>query len=122
MRKNNFIGAVSTGVCLLMAVPILAAQPPPPDQAIASSVGAEMPLVTKPAEKCLSDLNALYGQMATDGYWLSTYPVGGFEVRGLVVSVNSLAQNGEQQLCGDMLNTTREIYNLYLADLRSTSK
>jgi sporulation protein YlmC with PRC-barrel domain len=87
--------------------------------------------------------------MKTDGYWLGgsghTYgypmdgagfgnPMGGYsgttangyrsarpdyEVRMLVVAANILARHGQQQPCEDLLTTTRDIYKLYLADMRS---
>jgi len=121
-----------------LAVPPLAAQtpapgtanPPPPIQKNAS--------VTKPAQKCLSDLEAFDSQMEKDGYWLGGTGYGygyrtggyrgaiasgyqdarpGYEVRTLIASATILARKGQQQPCEDLLATARSIYTPYVADL-----
>jgi len=42
----------------------------------------------------------------------------GYEIRILLASANILAQNGQQQGCEDILDTTRAIYKLYVADMQ----
>lgn len=41
----------------------------------------------------------------------------GYEIRILLASANILAQNGQQQGCEDILNTTRAIYKIYVKDM-----
>jgi sporulation protein YlmC with PRC-barrel domain len=75
---------VAACIYLGVAAPLLAASPPatgamnqpPPSEQNAAAI--------KSAEKCLSDLHALEGQMGKDGYWVGGsgygygYPVGGY--------------------------------------------
>jgi len=153
MKRSLLIGSVATCICLGLASPLLAAEPPVAGTTNTPSPRDQNVSAVKPAEKCLSDLHSFDGQMEKEGYWLGGsgyaygypmigygygyedgYPMGsdpattatgyrtarpGYDVRILFASANILARNGQQQACEDVLATTREIYKLYVADMRS---
>ena len=133
MKRSTLVSSAAACFCLGLAAPLLAAEPQP-------SPSEKNVSATKPAETCLSDLRAFYTQMEQDGYWLGgspwgdygidppTGPVGavgyrnarpGYEVQILVAAANIFGRQGQQQPCEDSLTTARDIYKLYVSDMRS---
>ena len=147
MKRSTLASIVAGCLCLGLTTPLLAAEtpvtgavkhPPPSEKRVSA---------TKPAAKCLSDLRAFDAQMEKDGHWLGGsgygygypmagygYPMGrhpsetttaylnarpGYDVRMLVAAANILARHGEQQSCERVLATTRKIYKIYVADMKS---
>ena len=149
MKRASLRCCVTACFWLGLSVPLLAAQTAVIGTANQPSLGDASVSANKPAEQCLSDLRAFDSQMEKDGYWLGgsgygygypmggygyDYPMGGspatretgyrdarpgYEVRMLVASANILARHGEQQPCEDVLATTRDVYKLYVNDMRS---
>jgi sporulation protein YlmC with PRC-barrel domain len=138
MNRSILAGPVAAGFCLCLAGPLAAAQSPTTDAVVQPSPSPTNPAKLKPAESCLSDLRAFDGKMEKDGYWpsgggfgygpMDGDPAGsttdyrdvrpGYELRTLIASANILAQRGEQQLCEGELSTIRDIYGIYIADMR----
>jgi len=144
MKRSILISSVAC-FCLGLTAPLLAAEPSATGAANQSSQNVA---ATQPAEKCLSDLRAFNSQMEKDGYWLGSsgyeygYPLGepgygyrmgdspastagyhnarpGYEVRILIASATILARHGQQQPCEDVLATTRDTYQRYVAEMHS---
>ena len=129
MKRSTLAGSVTAFFCLGLATTLLA---------------QEKVAAIKPAEKCLSDLHTFDNQMEKDGYWLGGsgygfgYPMGGYglfgpgptvhmtalagyKLRTLLASANILARQGKQQPCEDVLAATREVYKIYVADMKKGS-
>jgi hypothetical protein len=70
MKRATLASSVAACFCLIMATPLLAAEPPVADTVNQAPAGAMKVSSTKPAEKCLNDLRAFDSQMGKDGYWL----------------------------------------------------
>jgi sporulation protein YlmC with PRC-barrel domain len=70
MKRSALVNSVATCICLGLATPLLAAEPP--IAGTTSSPPPSSPIISaaKPAEKCLSDLRSFDGQMEKEGYWL----------------------------------------------------
>jgi sporulation protein YlmC with PRC-barrel domain len=133
MKRSTLACSVAAFYCLGLPTTVLAAE--------------KKVTTVRPAEKCLNDLRAFDNQMEKDGYWLGSsgygygYPMygyglgiyglgfgaedgyqyarQGYELRTLVASANILARQGQQQPCEDVLAATRNIYKVYMADMRS---
>jgi sporulation protein YlmC with PRC-barrel domain len=140
MKRSTLVSSVAACFCLSLAAPLLAAEPLATGRVNQPSPSEKNASAAKPAETCLSDLRAFYTQMEQDGYWLGgspwgdfgidppTGPVGavgyrnarpGYEVQILVAAANIFGRHGQQQPCEDSLTTARDIYKLYVSDMRS---
>jgi sporulation protein YlmC with PRC-barrel domain len=142
MKRSTLLGSAAACFCLGVVVPLLAAPAPTNDP----SSNTKALSASDPAGTCRSDVHAFNGQMEKDGYWVGGsaygygYPMGGigygdgygyattdtpgyrnarpgYEIRILMASANILAENGQQQACESVLDTTRGIYKLYVADM-----
>jgi len=71
MKRSILASSVAACICLGLAVPLLAAEPPATDMANPPAPNEKAAAATQPAEKCLTDLRAFDSQMQKDGYWLS---------------------------------------------------
>jgi len=84
MKRLTLASSVTTCICLGLAAPLLAAEPPTASTITSPPLNEQMVSAPKPAEKCLSDLHAFDSQMEKNGYWLGGsgigygYPMGGY--------------------------------------------
>jgi len=84
MKRSTLARSAAVCVCLGLAAPLLAAQPPATDAANQPPPRAASAPVAKTAETCLNDLRAFDSQMEKDGYWVAGagaglgYPIDGF--------------------------------------------
>jgi hypothetical protein len=76
MKRTILAGSTAACLCLGLAGPLLAAEPPVTGTVNHPSPGEQNVAAIKPAAKCLSDLRALDGQMEKDGYWRGGSPYG----------------------------------------------
>jgi sporulation protein YlmC with PRC-barrel domain len=70
MKRSILISSAAVSLCIGVAAPLLAAEPPVSYSVNHSSPSKKNASITKPAEKCLSDLSAFNSRMEKDGYWL----------------------------------------------------
>ncbi len=149
MKRSTLTGSVAACILLGLAAPLAAATAPATGTGGNPSPGQSTAVVTEPAAQCLSDLRTFQDQMQKEGYWLDGnnvgygfpmggygygYPAGGYpdataadyrdvrpgyEVRMLLVSANILARHGQQQTCEAVLGTTRDVYKVFMTDMRS---
>jgi sporulation protein YlmC with PRC-barrel domain len=70
MKRSTLVGSVATCICLGLASPLLAADPPVAGTTNTPSPRDQSVSAVKPAEQCLKDLSTFDGQMEKDGYWL----------------------------------------------------
>jgi sporulation protein YlmC with PRC-barrel domain len=139
MKHISLPGLLAACLYLGLVAPSNAADPAPAD--VMSS--SDKKTTSKPAEKCIADLDTFNRQMDKDGHWLSGsnyaagygygYPMGdypatvtgyhnarpGHEVRVLIASATILAGQGLQQQCEEVLAAGQNIYKRYMADLQN---
>ena len=84
MKCATLAGSVAACFCLILAAPLLAAEPAVTGAMHHSSSSAKTVSAPGPAETCLTDLRAFDSHMGKDGYWLGGsgygygYPMGGY--------------------------------------------
>ena len=84
MKRSTLASSAAACFCLILAAPVLAADPAATGRVNHSSSSAKTVSATKSADKCLADLRAFDRQMGKDGYWLGGsgygygYPMGGY--------------------------------------------
>jgi sporulation protein YlmC with PRC-barrel domain len=149
MKRIAVVGFASC-MCLGLAVPLFAADPAVTGTVSQTPASESSAADKAPVEKCLSDLRILDSKMEKDGYWLGGsgyaygYPTGtmgyrrsqggdsgadvtgylnarpGYEVRSLVVAANILARQGKGPPCQEVLDTARDVYKRYSADMHAS--
>ena len=147
MKRSILLGSTAACFCLGVVVPLLAApaptnDPPPDMKALSASDPAgtcrsDVHAFNGQMEKdgyWVGGSAYGYGYpMGGIGYGAGGYGDGygyatadapgyrnarpGYEIRILMASANILAENGQQQACESVLDTTRGIYKLYVADM-----
>ena len=84
MKRTILVSSTAACFCLILAAPVLAANPAATGSVNHSSSSEKTVSAPKPATKCLSDLRAFDRQMGKGGYWLGGsgygygYPIGGY--------------------------------------------
>jgi sporulation protein YlmC with PRC-barrel domain len=147
MKRSILLGSTTTCFCLGMVVPLLAAPAPtedPPSDMKALSASDPAGTCRSDVHAFNTQMGNdgywvggsayTYGYpMGGIGYGAGGYGNGygyatadtpgyrnarpGYEIRILMASANILAENGQQQACESVLDTTRGIYKLYVADM-----
>jgi sporulation protein YlmC with PRC-barrel domain len=146
MKRSTLIGSTAACFCLGLAVPLLAApasDSPPDVKALAAADPSaacrnDVQAFNGQMEKdgyWLGGSGYEYGYpMGGIGYGAGGFGDGygyasadapgyrnarpGYEIRVLLASANILAENAQQQACESVLDTTRGIYKLYVADMQ----
>jgi sporulation protein YlmC with PRC-barrel domain len=147
MKRSPLLGSAAACFCLGVVVPLLAAPSPTSDPSSNTKVlSASHPAGTCRSDVHAFNGQmekdgywvggSAYGYgypMGGIGYGAGGYGDGygyatadtpgyrnarpGYEIRILMASANILAENGQQQACESVLDTTRGIYKLYVADM-----
>jgi len=71
MTRSILASPAAACICLGLAAPALAAEPPAAGTAKPAAPVVKAATGVQPAQQCLTDLRAFGGQMQKDGYWLS---------------------------------------------------
>ena len=147
MKRSTLLGSAAACCCLGVVVPLLAAPAPTSDPSSnTKALSASHPAGTCRSDVHAFNGQmekdgywvggSAYGYgypMGGIGYGAGGYGDGygyatadtpgyrnarpGYEIRILMASANILAENGQQQACESVLDTTRGIYKLYVADM-----
>ncbi len=86
MKPSIRVNSVAACLCVFVATPVLGAQTSVPSPATDPAAVASNVAAPRPAEKCLSDINGLDGQLEKDGYWIgrSSYGYGYYDSMGMM--------------------------------------
>ncbi|MGG6892302.1 PRC-barrel domain-containing protein [Rhizobium sp. BR 315] len=142
MKHLALFGSVAACIGFGLAAPAFATAVNPPSSSDRTSASV------KPSETCWTDLRTFTKEMQKDGYWLSGVGYGygypmmggnaaavdanqrsaasgyqsarpGYDVRTLIAAATILARDGKQQACEDTLATTRDVYKVYISEMKS---